>query len=135
MMPRAFEEHTGEVRLRLQADSLPGLFEEAALAVAELMCTDRSDPQGGALPVRVEARDREALLAAWVDELVFLSETRKRVWSEARVEHLVDTELVATVRGFEPAALRTQIKAATLHDLHIAETPSGSFEATLVLDV
>lgn len=135
MMSRAFEEHTGEVRLRLRADSLPGLFVEAALAVAELMCTERSEPGGGALPVRVGARDREALLVAWVDELVFLSETRKRVWSEARVEHLTDTELVATVRGFEPVALRTQIKAATLHDLHITEIASGSFEATLVLDV
>jgi SHS2 domain-containing protein len=135
MMSRAFEEHTGEVRLRLRADSLPELFEEAALAVAELMCAARSDPVGAALPVRVGARDREALLAAWVDELVFLSETRKRVWSEARIEQLGDTELVATVRGFEPAALRTQIKAATLHDLRIVETAPGSFEATLVLDV
>jgi SHS2 domain-containing protein len=135
MMSRAFEEHTGEVRLRLQADSLPRLFEEAALAVAELMSAERSEPGGGALPVRVGARDREALLAAWVDELLFLSETRKRVWSEARVEQLTDTELVATVRGFEPAALRTQIKAATLHDLSISETAAGSFEATMVLDV
>jgi SHS2 domain-containing protein len=99
------------------------------------MCAERSEPGEGALPVKVGARDREALLAAWVDELVFLSETRKRVWSEARVEHFTDTELVATVRGFEPAALRTQVKAATLHDLSIAETAAGHFEATLVLDV
>jgi len=134
-MSRAFEEHTGEVRLRLRAESLAALFEEAALAVAELMCAERSEPKGMALPVKVRARDREALLAAWVDELVFLSETRKRVWNEARVEDVTGTELVATVRGFEPAALRTQIKAATLHDLRIAEIASGSFEATLVLDV
>ncbi len=130
-----FEEHTGEARLRVRAGSLVALFEEAARAVADLMY---SGPPGGAGPpvcVDVQAPDREALLAAWIDELVFLSETHKRVWVEARVERLTDTELHAVVRGVEPQFLRTQVKAATLHDLRITEDRPGSFEATLVLDV
>jgi SHS2 domain-containing protein len=130
-----FEEHTGEARLRLRAPSLPALFEEAAAALAELMCADHVSPSGEPLPVEVRATDRAALLAAWIDELVFLSETRKRVWTEARVERLTDTELRAVLRGFEPTALRTQVKAATLHDLRVVETQGGQFEATLVLDV
>ncbi len=134
-MPHAFEEHIGEVRLRLRAESLPALFEEAARALAELMCADRAQPDGDAVPVCIEARDRETLLAAWIDELVFLSETRKRVWTEVRIERLADTGLRATVQGFEPAALRTQVKAATLHDLHVGETSAGGYEATVVLDV
>ena len=134
-MSHTFEEHIGEVRLRLQAESLPGLFEEAARALVELMCTERAEPAGEPVPVRILAPDREALLAAWIDELVFLSETRKRVWSEARVERFTDAELLATVRGFEPAALRTQVKAATMHGLRIVETHSGRYEATVVLDV
>lgn len=133
-MSHAFEEHVGEVRLRLQAESLPGLFEEAARALAELMCTEHAEPAGQPLPVRIRAPDREALLAAWIDELVFLSETRKRVWTEARAERFTETELLATVRGFEPAALRTQVKAATMHGLRIVET-GGRYEATVVLDV
>ncbi len=130
-----FEEHTGEARIRVRAKSLAGVFEEAARAVAGLMCANASGPSGHPLRVDVQAPDREALLAAWVDELVFLSETHKRVWTEPRVEALTDTELHAVVRGIEPVALRTQVKAATLHDLHIVEDPPGRFEATLVLDV
>ncbi|HEX8795791.1 MAG TPA: archease [Polyangiaceae bacterium] len=134
-MPHTLEDHVGEVQLRLGAASLPGVFEEAARALAELMCAEGGEPEGEPVPVRIGAPDREALLAAWIDELVFLSETHKRVWVEARIERLTDRELVAVVRGFEPAALRTQVKAATLHGLTIRETDDGRCEATVVLDV
>jgi SHS2 domain-containing protein len=135
-MSHVFEEHTGEARLRLRAASLPALFEEAARALAELMCgADPGEPSGEALRVQARASDREALLAAWIDELVFLSETHKRVWTEARTLRLTDTEIDATVRGVEPAALRTQVKAATLHDLRIVSTGPAAVEATMVLDV
>jgi SHS2 domain-containing protein len=135
MGSHVFEEHTGEARVRLRASSLPALFEEAALALAELVCADADEATGEPVRVAVRAPDREALLAAWVDELVFLSETHKRVWTGARVERLTDTELDATVVGVEPRALRTQVKAATLHDLRIAQVRPGEFEATMVLDV
>lgn len=131
----AFEEHTGEVRLRLRAEHLPGLFEEAARAIAELMLG--SGPHGPLGPperVEVRAPDREALLAAWIDELVFLSEVRKRVWTDVRVEVLAGGTLRAELRGVEPAALRTQVKAATLHELHVEEGASG-VQGTVVLDV
>jgi SHS2 domain-containing protein len=131
----AFEEHTGEARVRLHATSLAALFEEAARALAELTCSEGDAPPGPPLQVAVRAHDREALLAAWIDELVFLSETHKRVWTQARVERLTDTELRAVVSGVEPTALLTQVKAATLHDLRIWEKGGGGFEATLVLDV
>jgi SHS2 domain-containing protein len=131
----AFEEHIGEARLRLRAPSLPGLFEEAARALAELMGSAGATAAGAPVPVHVHATDRDALLAAWIDELVFLSETRKRVWTEAQVERATDTEVSACVRGVEPLALRTQVKAATLHDLHVVEREPGAFEATVVLDV
>ena len=80
-------------------------------------------------------KDREALLAAWVDELVFLSEMHKRVWTHVRVERAEDTEAHAVVRGKRPSRLQTQVKAATFHDLSIVDRASGGLEATLVLDV
>src|SRR5271165_5314137 len=108
-MSHVFEEHTSEARLRVRGASLPALFEEAARALAELMCADPGEASGEALCVRARASDREALLAAWIDELVFLSETHKRVWTEAHVDRLTDTEVDARIRGVEPPALRTQV--------------------------
>jgi SHS2 domain-containing protein len=130
-----FEEHVGEARLRLRASSMPALLEEAARALAGLMGSGLGGALGPPISVDVRAPDREALLAAWIDELLFLSEKHKRVWTEARVELATDTQVRAVVRGVEPEALRTQVKAATLHDLRVAESRTGEVEATLVLDV
>ena len=130
-----FEDHTSEVRLRLHAPTLASLFEEAARALAELMLEEAETP---AVPqevtVALHARDREALLSDWLNELVFLSETRRCVYTDAQVLRVSDTSLEAVVRGVPPRVLRTAVKAATLHDLSVRELPGG-YTATVVLDV
>jgi SHS2 domain-containing protein len=131
----AFEEHTGEVRLRVEAPTLEGLFEEAARAMAELMLDTRPGPADEPPEaVSLVARDPEALLVDWLNELIFLSETRKRIYTDVRVQRATDTALEATVRGVLPETLGTAVKAATLHGLRITRSPQG-YAATVVLDV
>ncbi len=130
------EEHTGEVRLRLEAADWPGLFTEAARALAELMtgAPDVKPPAGQPVELTVHAPDRAALLVEWLNELVFLSETRKEVLGEATVVSATANEVVATVRGYEPAVLKTAVKAATLHEARVDQR-DGRWHATVVLDV
>jgi len=134
MAPHSFEEHTGEVRVRLSAPSFEGLLVQAGQALAELL----ADEAPGELQEveRVELRDvdREALLVHWVDELIFLSETRKRIYSWFRVASASEREVVAEVRGWPAARVRTAVKAATFHGLEVVEGPGG-FSAEVVLDV
>ena len=131
----SFEDHTGEVRLRLEAPTLAALFEEAALGLAELMLEGPSDAnEEPEQSVTVEAPDCEALLVAWLNELVFLSETRGRVYTEVRVHSVSNTRLEASVRGVFPETLRTAVKAATLHGLRVEQSAHG-YTATVVLDV
>jgi SHS2 domain-containing protein len=131
----AFEDHTGEVRLRVEAPTLAGLFEEAARGLSELM----ADAPGGAPveaaeTVTLRAPDVAALLCNWLNELVFLSETRKRVYTDVHVRSVSDTALEAGVRGVFPEVLRTAVKAATLHDLRVEKSALG-YSTTIVLDV
>lgn len=130
-----FEEHTGEVQVLLEAPTLQELFVEAGRALAGLMATE---PPASVRPpgerIALQAPDREALLVDWLNELIFLSETRKQVFTELSIEELSDTSLRAVVRGGEPPALRTPVKAATFHGLRIAGGP-GAYSARLVLDV
>jgi SHS2 domain-containing protein len=131
-----FVEHTGEVQLVLEAPSLEALCAEAGRALAELLAGEVPAAAAGepAEEVTVRAADREALLVEWVNELIFLSEVRKRIYGEFDFESVSEHELVARVRGAEPAHLRTAVKAATFHRLSVAQGPDG-FTATLVLDV
>jgi len=135
MATHSFEEHTGEVRIHLEAESLTGLFEEAARALAEVMLGPELPPATGPLqPVALKAVDAEALLVDWLNELVFRADAEHRVITETRVEAVSDTELRAQIRGAEVEVLRTAVKAATLHRLRLERRP-GAISASVVLDV
>lgn len=130
-----FDEHRGEVRLRVEAETLRAVFEEAARALCELTAGECTAPVD-APPVRVVLRaiDLEALFADWINELVYLSETRKEVFPDVHVEQITDQDVVATVRGVQPSVIRTPVKAATMHDLHVG-LDDGVWKASIVLDV
>ncbi len=131
----AFEDHQSEVRLRVDAETLSGVFEEAARALCELTAGDvRSADAKAARRVSLHAIDREALFADWLNELVYLSERYKEVFPDVRVESVDDHDLVATVRGVEPNVILTPVKAATMHDLHV-DRKGGTWSASIVLDV
>lgn len=136
----SFEDHTSEVRLCVIAATLAGVFEEAGHALGELML-DGPPPAslGPVEEVRLVAPDRAALLVCWLNELIFLSETRKRVYVDFHVDSVSDTALHARVRGVFPDVLRTAVKAATLHDVVFEESASAGgasrYAAKVVLDV
>jgi SHS2 domain-containing protein len=134
MPPRSFEEHTGELRVRLSAPTFEGLLVEAGRALAELLADEEPGGLQEAERVAFEDVDRAALLVHWVDELIFLSETRKRIYSDFRVLSATEREVVAEVRGWPATRVRTAVKAATFHGLKVVAGPDG-FSAEVVLDV
>jgi len=128
------EEHTGELKLRIEAPTLPEIFAEAGRALAEAMGAAMSDGPLVARRIEVDASDREALLVDWLNELVFLSEVEKVVFQQFRIELPSERRLVASLSGVKVDRLRNPVKAATYHGLAISERPDG-FVATVVLDV
>jgi SHS2 domain-containing protein len=134
-MAFAFEEHTGEVRIRVEGASLAELFVEAARALGELMGAT-APPEREVAPERLEvrARDRDALLVAWLDELIYRTERCGRIFSDLRIERAEETRMVAQAWGGRILEPRTAVKAATLHALKIRQQ-GGGFAAEVVLDV
>ncbi len=132
----AFAEHTGEVRLEVRAPSCEALFAEAGRALAELMLGEpRSAPaQGVRQAVEVHARDRAALLVEWLNELIFLSEANKLVFTGVEVERVDETGLRGAVWGVAPEVLQVPVKAATWHQVKV-EQAGGEWRASVVLDV
>jgi SHS2 domain-containing protein len=131
----SFEEHRGELEVRFDAPSLPALFAEAGRALAEVMHTTPLEaPAGWSDEIVVNARDREALLVEWLNELVFRSEVAKVLFTEFEITHLSDRQIVAAIRGTRVERLRNPVKAATYHGLSIVEH-AGGFTAKVILDV
>jgi SHS2 domain-containing protein len=134
-MSHDFIEHTGELELRLRSPTLAELFAEAGRAIAELMLGDgAAGAETVHEPVALTARDRPALLVAWIDELVFRAETEGAVFTRFEVTSVGETELRATIHGARPTAFQSPIKAATYHRLRL-EAEDGTYAASVVLDV
>ena len=124
-------EHTGEIELAIEADSEREVFADSVAALVDLLEIEgeATEPR----VVEVTAPDRSALLAAWLEELVFLIETQGfEPVALGELELGADTvRAVVDGRPGEPPPL---IKAVTYHRL--AFEPSGSgYRATVVLDV
>jgi SHS2 domain-containing protein len=83
--------------------------------------------------VVLAARDRAALLAAWLDELVYLRETEDLVPDAVERLELDGNTLAASVRAHRGQP-RHLVKGATYHDLAF-ESVGGGSSATVVLDV
>ncbi len=128
-------DHTSEVQLEVEAESLAGLAAEAGRALGLLML--RGEPaavSGPARTLEVSAVDREALLVNWLNEILFVAETEQWVPVELEVEEASPTQLRIAARGVPVAEPPSSVKAATFHGLRVEER-DGLFRAEVIFDV
>lgn len=90
------------------------------------------------IEVTVSAADREALLVAWLNELLYVLDTQEFLPHRCEVTRMSETRLTASLWGEsvdpERHTLRRLVKAATYHRLQLERTDAG-WEGRVVLDL
>ena len=127
-------DHTAEVELAIATQTETEVFADSLSALAELMgFAGKPGEAHEHRTVTASAPDRAALLAAWLEELVFLSEAEGFVALELESLQRTADGLRATVAGVldDPPPL---VKAVTYHRLQFEPSGSG-YVANVVLDV
>ena len=130
--------HTADIGLRVFGKDLKELFENAAFAMFDTI----ADLEGlkGDLEERfeLEAQNPEELLIAWLDELLYNFYTKQIIFFKFQIEELTDTRIKAKALGRLVGSnrnrLKTEIKAATYHDLKIQKIPEGC-QVDIIFDV
>jgi SHS2 domain-containing protein len=125
-------EHTAEIEMEIEARTEGEVFRDALHGIGELLAGDAAGERIWR-EVRVDGRERAALLVGWLDELVYLAETEDLVPEDAERVDFSGRGLVATVRCHRGSP-RHLIKAATYHRLAFERSAQG-FRARVVLDV
>src|SRR5260370_39106741 len=92
-------DHTADRGIIVHADSLPVLFAAAAVGMFGGMYELEGLTPDLSRDLTVTASDREALLVAWLQELIFWFEVEDEIYTEAQVHPVDETSLRATVRG------------------------------------
>ena len=137
---RAFEtfEHTADIGLLARGRTLAELFSNAADGLADLTVDRDGLKDTVQVRVSVSAADREGLLVAWLNELLYLLDTQRFVTRRTQITSLDGGSLTARLSGdtIDPGrhTVRRMIKAATYHGLSVRQA-DGVWEARVVLDL
>jgi SHS2 domain-containing protein len=130
-------EHTADIAVRVRGRDLGELAQNLAWTVCDLLADAARVGTGVEEPVELRAPDREALLVALANELIYRRDARNILLPALQVEAITTQSLRGHLRG-EPAEerhdLRAGLKAATWHELAVTET-DGGLELFMVFDV
>lgn len=129
MMDYRIIDHTADIGIEVWGKTMAELFQNAALALFDIMVfTDHIKPKLEK-KIEVEAEDEEALLVRWLSEFLYWVDTENFLAREIAVTRIETGKVSALARGdvldrkrHQP---RREIKAVTYHDLKIEKTPSG----------
>ena len=133
-----FIDHTADMGIEVRGESLSLLFQHAAEGLFHIITEPEKIRERQSLKISVRANGLEELLVNWLNELIYLFETRGFLFRRFEVLGLGDYFIEAAAygeifeEGYHPI-LRT-IKATTHHQLHVTAGKAG-WEARVIFDL
>ena len=131
-------DHTADVGIIAYGNTVEQVFMNAATGMFSLIGDISKVSDELEQEIEVEADDQSELLVAWLNELLYLFDAENLIFSKFEIDKLTKTRLKATAYGeqfdTEKHGLKTQIKAATYHQLQLKQTEEG-YKAQVILDV
>ena len=122
-----FLEHTADILIAAHGQNLEEAFENAALAMFEVMTDTTKINPGQEDTVEVTAEDEYALLYSWLEALLVKFEVNGMLYSKFKITSLQDTgeefKLTATIWGekfnAEKHPQKVAVKAVTYHRMEL----------------
>jgi SHS2 domain-containing protein len=131
-------EHQADIGIRGKGRTLAEAFEQAALAMFEIMVETKDLQNGRSQLVEVEGNDLSELLIAWLSELLFLKDVEGKMFSRFEIKSIDKNKLVDKVYGetIDPSRhkLKLEVKAATYTQLFV-EKKGDNWIAQCLVDV
>ena len=130
-------DHTADIGIIAYGRDEKEVFATAAYAMFSLIAELDGVDDALCREIEVTADDKEALLVAWLNELLYLFDVEHIIFSGFEVINLEEHRLRANAHGekFDPLrhVLKTQVKAATYHMLKMEK--GNGFRAQIIFDV
>jgi SHS2 domain-containing protein len=133
-------DHTADLGLRIRGTDLDDLFGTAAAALLDVIVANSEAVRVVAIEtITLQADSPAELLATWLNELIFRSETKHRLYVKFEVHLDAEGRSLRGEIGGEPIdrdrhILDHEVKAVTHHGL-IVRREGAEWMAELVLDV
>jgi SHS2 domain-containing protein len=133
-----FIEHTGDLGMEVFGADLPGLFENAAEGLFDIITDPGTIREKEEREISLEAGGLEELLIRWLTEFIFLFDVEFLLFRSFHILSLDGGKLRAIASGErfdeERHPFKTTVKAATYHQLKI-EQVDGIWKARIIFDL
>jgi SHS2 domain-containing protein len=127
-------DHPSDIGLIAYGESLKETFENAAFGMFSLMAELSDIEPKDSFEITVTGDDRDELFINWLNELIFIEDSKHVLLNEFKILKLTDKELKAHVAGEKIKddlhELHRPIKAATYNQLELNEK-----KAKVIFDV
>jgi len=130
--------HTADIAVRIYGGDLKELFTNAAYAMFDIIADLEGLKSSVSVDIDVKAASKEELLVSWLDELLYNFYTKGIIFFSFDISSISEDHLIAKAGGRHVGEnrnrLKTEIKAATYHDLEIKKKDEG-YSVDIVFDV
>jgi SHS2 domain-containing protein len=130
---------SGDAGVRAVGGTLGEAFQEAALGMYGLITDPEGVREAEEHTIEVRREGPEELLVAWLNELIYLFDTRGFIGRSVNVRELTGERLAAVVRGEVFDTGRHDgglvLKAATYHGLRLEQRDDGGWVAEVIFDI
>ncbi|MBA7498102.1 Protein archease [subsurface metagenome] len=134
-------EHTADIGIAAYGKTKKEVFINAAKGMFEIIAGEsRNLKENFYDKIKLEADNPEGLFFAWLNELLYISETKLVILSKFKIKELSDFQIEAEVEGMKinPPSIKIEkeIKAVTYHRLEIKkDKESGLWRAQIIFDI
>lgn len=129
---------TADCGIQVFGKDLKALFENAGIALFDLIADISLVKSGFEYPVQVSGSDWPDLMVNWLRELLYLWTGRELLGKEIKVLEISEYRLSASIRADTYNAMRHrlnhEIKAVTYHRIQVTQSPAG-WQAIVIFDV
>ncbi|MGD0159864.1 MAG: archease [Candidatus Bathyarchaeia archaeon] len=137
-----FLEHTADAYVAAYGGNLAEAFENAAVAMFDVMTEVKTVDPRLEDSVTAEGEDEYSLLYSWLEALLIKSETKQMLYSKFKILEITrtasDLKLIAKIWGEKFNAKKhlqkVAVKAVTYHRMEILEKP-GRVTLKFILDI
>ena len=130
--------HTADIALRIYGSDLKELFTNASYAMFDVIADLEGMKSSVSVGIDVKAASKEELLVSWLDELLYNFYTKSIIFFEFDITSISESHIIAKASGRHVGEnrnrLKTEIKAATYHDLEIKKKDER-YSVDIVFDV
>ena len=134
-------EHTADIGIAAYGKTKREVFINAAKGMFEIIAGETKNLKENFYDkIKLEADNLEGLLFAWLNELLYISETKLVILNKFEIKDLSNNKIGAEVRGMKinppSVKIKKEIKAVTYHRLEIKkDEESGLWRARVIFDI